>query len=399
MRIVLLLGYALLVACAETSTTQPPAQPDPPPVTQDAYITVGTPVENFMPVTAAVATVEANYGSGAHSIVTLDGDGNLNALNELLSDDSDLSVAAYGDSFYRIGRLYAGNNIARLRFDAPRDVLWQYSTNEVNSAVASNPYDIVFVSDTKAYVLRYNSTAIWIVNPSASTLAEFKTGEIDLSAYGGDDGVPDMGAATIANGKLFVALQRLEGPSYQVVQQAYVAVIDIASDQEIDAGIAGDNLKGIPLQVRNPTDILYHAPSGTLFVQGSGSFFPMDYSGGIETIDVATYQTTLIHDDGETYGLITGLQPVSDNVIYFTGYRAYDDISLYVMDIQTGRIVPTKVAALLQSQIADLALDTQGLLWVADSAQATVRLIDPATGEQIASVYTSLNPDRIVFAD
>ena len=398
LRFTIVLLLSVLAACSETTTSQPAPDVTPEPPADDGYITVGSPLQNFTPVTAAVATVASDYTSGAHSIISGDETGEFVALNNLAPDSSDISIAAYGDSFYRIGRLFGGNNITRYRFDAPQTALWQFSVDDTGSAVSSNPYDIVFVSETKAYVLRYNSTRVWIVNPSAASEADFKLGEIDLSAYGGDDGVPDMGAAVIANGKLFIALQRLEGPTYQVVNDAYIAVIDIATDTEIDAGIPGDTLKGIPLQVRNPTDLVYQADSNTLFVQGSGSFFPQTYSGGIETINVDDYRATLVLDDSEQYGLITALQPVSAEVLYFAGYQDARNVSLYVMNIKTGRIAPTKVAALLQSQIADLALDKQGLLWVGDSAQASVRMIDPATGDEVSSVSTNLNPAKIVFA-
>lgn len=393
------LATMLAAGCSETTTdrvpdTSPPAQP---PV-DDGYIGVGAPVTQFTPVMAIVATAAADYSSGAHSIIDGDASGSFTALNELLPTTSDLGIAAFTDSFYRIEKLYGGNNITRFALNDPQSVVWQYSTNDPGVTVGSNPYDIVFVNASKAYVLRYGSPRAWIVNPSATNETDFKIGELDLSAYGGTDGIPDMGAAVIANGKLFILLQRLEGPSYQVVNDAYIAVFDIATDQEIDAGISGDNLKGIPLQVRNPTDIIYQADSDKLFVAGSGSFFPVDYSGGIETIDASTYASILVMDDSETYGLVTALVPVSAEVLYFVGYRAYDDNTLYVMDIANNRVAQTKVPALLNGQISDLALDKQGLLWVGDTAQATVRIIDPANGEEISSVSTSLNPLKIVFA-
>ena len=413
----------LVSGCSETSTSKLDTAQTPPPNNDDnsssctsnttgntvpapptllpagSYITAGSPLQNFVAQQAAVATVAADYSSGAHSLISGDNQGNFSALNNYQPvANGDLSMAVYGDSFYRIEKMLSGNNIARFAFSDPQTPIWQYSTNDAGSAVQSNPYDMVFVNSSKAYVLRYNSTKVWIVNPSAATEADFKLGELDLSAYGGDDGIPDMGAAVIANGKLFILLQRLEGPTYQVVNDAYIAVFDTATDQEIDTGASCDGFRGIPLRVRNPTGIVYQADSDTLFIRGSGSFFPVDYSGGIETVDASTYASKLVLDDSATYGLITGLMPVSANIIYFVGYRAYNDNTLYVMDINSNQLAKTRVAALTQGQISDLALDAQGLLWVGDVAQATVRIIDPATGNEVASVSTSLNPLKIVFA-
>ena len=75
---------------------------------------------------------------------------------------------------------------------------------------ASNPYEMLFVSDSKAYILRYGSSDIWIVDPSVSAADEeaFKTGEISLKAYDSDQ-VPNMVSGLIHDGKLFVVMQAM----------------------------------------------------------------------------------------------------------------------------------------------------------------------------------------------
>ena len=44
-------------------------------------------------------------------------------------------------------------------------------------------------------------------------------------------------------------------------------------------------------------------------------------------------------------------------------------------------------------------VDGEGLLWVSDSANATVHIIDPVTDTEVDALSTNLNPDKIVFAD
>ncbi len=399
--LLLLLGFVLAGGCSQTSTDKV-AEKDPPsvPAVPDSdYITVGMPITGFVPLKAAIVTADANYISGAHSIITGDSNGRFTALNDLQAvSGADLAIAVNGDSFYRIERLYSGNNVARFSFSNPQIPQWQYSTNDTTSAVQSNPYAMVFVNESKAYVLRYDSTKVWIVNPSAATAADFKLGELDLSAYGGADGIPDMGAAVIAGGKLFIALQRLENNRLDVSTNGYLAIFDITTDMEIDAGISGDNLKGVPLNLRNPVQLVYEATSNSIFVQAAGSFFPQEFTGGIETIDVDSYATKVVFDDNSTYGQVTAVMPLSQDVVYFIGYRSYDNQSLYVMSLLDDRILPTKVASLAQSLVSTLARDKQGLLWVGDSARASVHIIDPATGDEIAEVSTGLNPLQIVFA-
>ncbi len=357
-----------------------------------------TPVAVNANANAVIATVAADFSSGAHTVISKDDNGDRIALNELLPTGSDITVAAYGKHFYRIERAFAGNNITKFAASDPQTVIWQYSTND-GSAVLSDPHDMVFVSETKAYVLRYGSNVAWIVNPSATTEAEFKTGELDLSVYD-TDGIPEMDSGVIVGDRLYITLQRLV--NFEVTQNAYIAIFDVNTDEEIDANIDA-TLNGIPLQIRNPTNIVYESVSNAIFVQGSGSFFPVQYTGGIEKIDLNSLIGTVIRDDGDAnnhpYGLITELAVVSDSILYFVGYEGFTDNTLYKLDLTTAVITPTSVISLLNSQIAYLTVDAEGLLWVSDSANATVRIIDPATDTEVDALSTNLNPDKIVFAE
>lgn len=379
----LLLPLLALVSCSEETT---PSQETTPVAVK---------------ANAVVATVAADFSSGAHTVISKDNNGDRVALNELLPTDSDITVAAYGSHFYRIEKAFAGNNITKFSTSDPQTPVWQYSTNDAGSAVLSNPHDMIFVNETKAYVLRYGSSTMWIVNPSAETEADFKTGEIDLSAYDSADGVPEMDGGVIVDGKLYITLQRLDG--FAVTQTAYVAVFDTATNEEIDANIPGDTLKGIPLQTRNPTNIVYEPVSNAIFVQGSGSFFPEEYTGGIEKINLDNFSAILVLDDGDAadhpYGLITELAVFSDTVLYFVGYAAFTDNTLYKLDLSTAEVTATAVTSLINGQIAYLTVDDQGLLWVSDSANATVRIIDPETDTEVDALFTNLNPEKIAFTE
>ena len=353
---------------------------------------------------AVVATVAADFSSGAHSIIGNDESGERIALNDLVATGSDITMAAYDSHFYRIERAFSGNNITKFSSSDPQTPVWQYSTNDpvTMTAVASDPHDMVFVSETKAYVIRYGSTKVWIVNPSAATEAEFKTGELDLSAYADvADGLPEMDSGVIVDGRLYITLQRLE--SFAVTQDAYLAIFDTTTDEEIDANIAGDALKGIPLLTRNPTTIIYEPIADVIYVQGSGSFFPVDYTSGIEKIDLTSLTSTLLLGDGDSvthpYGLITELAAVSDDTLYFVGYEGFTDNTLYKLDLATTDITASGVASLVSGQISDLEVDFFGMLWVGDAANATVRIIDTLTDTEIDVLSTNLNPEKIVFVN
>ena len=134
-------------------------------------------------------------------------------------------MVAYGKYFYRIER-YQADNVTKFDVAAPGTVIWQYSTLDDGETVSSNPYDLVFASETKAYLLRWGRSTAWIVNPSATTQADFKIGELDLSAYADyADGVPGMAAGLILDGKLFIIMQNIDQSGDYTPGTPYVAVL------------------------------------------------------------------------------------------------------------------------------------------------------------------------------
>ncbi len=395
----------LLQACSETTTQhQENTDTSDEDVAAAVLCDPDAIVSTFTPITAIAATTSPTFVTGAHAIITGDANGQYSSLNNLSSiSGGDLTVVTYGENFYVIKRQLSGNNITKYAINDPQVVIWQYSINEPSATVSSNPHDMVFVSESKAYVLRYNKTKAWIVNPSATNEADFKIGELDLSAYSTADGLPEMDAGLIVDGKLYIFLQRLEGVTQKVIHDAFIAVFDVSTDQEIDVNISGDIFKGIPLTFRNPTGHAYLSDSNSLIVQSSGSYFDADkYIGGIEKINLVDYTSTVILDDGDDdfhpYGLITKLAVVSSERLYFVGYEKYNDNTLYVMDIPSKVIAPMNVVQLIDGQIANLTIDPHGLLWVSDNVDATIRILNPASCEQIDAVSTNLNPAKIVFA-
>lgn len=364
--------------------------------------------------TAIVAAVEADYSGSAVSIVPVDPDdttGTRDPENELLAQDiSDITVASYGRYFYLISR-YGENSVAKLDMDEPESVIWQYSTegDETNS----NPYDMIFVSDEKAYIIRYGSTKAWIVNPSTESEDDFKTGELDLSSYvdGTDtDGVPEMAGAVIVDDQLFIFMQRLV--SYAPTElKSYVAVFDTSTDEEIDTYMGEGDLLGIPLDVKDPLAIQYLEESDTVYVQAIGYYagygYPdYEYDGGIISINPDTYETDVVLDDGDStshpYGNISGMAIVSSTKGYFVGYDGWGDNTLYSFDPSGADTTISAISGLEGIGIAGMEsgiyTDKNGMLWVCNQTDAQVDILDTSTDTIDESVSTSLNPLKVVFA-
>lgn len=374
--------------------------------------------------TAAVATAASDFSSGAHAIVPVDTLEDIR--KDLLPTTSDLTMAAHGGFFYRIER-YLHDSVAKFSVDAPDVPIWQFSALEPEvDGASSNPHDLIFVNDHKAYLIRYGSTRAWIVNPSATDEAGFKLGEVDLGAYGDQDGLPEMTKGVIVDGRLFVIMQRMDRTHSTGIWQpnrAYVAVIDTASDKEIDTGkgepsvFTGKQLKGIPLDVENPGAIQFLPENRTLYVQGVGTYpmsgYPGRDTGGIVSVDPASYTTRWVLNDGKRshpgealpWGNFSGMSIVSPEKGYFVGYKDWGDNSLYAFTIDgAGRAdlssiapVPSLVGKNITVMEAGAGLDSQGRLWVCNRTDNGIALIDPETDTELEFVRTGLPPLKTVF--
>ncbi len=387
-------AITLLSACNDSNTPPPPGATQAPSDTQTAR--------------AIVSTVATDYSSGAMSVISLTKPRTVE--NDILPTISDITVVADGDDFYRIERFNA-DNITKFNLSSPSTPLWQYSTMDAGTSGSSNPHSIVVASDDKAYVLRYGSESLWIVNPSATNQADFKIGEIDLSAYDPADGIPNMSQGIIIGDKLFVTTAALD--ANWVPQQAHLVVIDINTDTEVDTGLSSDpNIKGIPLPVRGPGQLDYAATSNKIYLQAAGRIgFPAwgikgEYDGGILTIDPSTFAVNMLIDDGDAttqpYGNITKLAISSADKGYFVGYDENTDLdSLYSFNPTTGTVNATPVADVFGKDIADIAIAPTGNLWVASRSDFGIIVIDPSTDTAETSLIStgSLPPDTIVFSD
>lgn len=341
--------------------------------------------------TAVVATTAADFSSGAHAVVSVDPVGGPRTVQSNLSPTiSDVGVDAYGSHFYRMER-YGANNVTKFSIDAPSTIIWQYSTEGDDSN--SNPYDMVFVSETKAYLLRYGTDTAWIVNPSAATEAEFKTGELDLSAYADADGIPEMHSGIIVDGRLYIVFQRLdENDLWAPKNTTLVGVFDTVDDTEITQ---------ITVPVENPIAIQYLAETDTIYVAGVGDF-GYNYFGGIAAIDVSdgSYPVTEIID-GETYGGIVGMIIVSAAKGYFIGYGTWQNNTLYTFNPSAQTPAPTIVSGFESMSIAGMQsgvyLDQNNMLWLCNQTDGRVDILNTSTDTVDESVDTELNPQAVVF--
>ncbi len=361
---------------------------------------------------AVVLTAAADYSSGAHSVISVDPVGGPRTVyNDLAPTISDQGLSVYGKYFYRIER-YNADSVTKFSINDPDAPIWQYSTLDPGDEGTSNPQNMVFVNDQKAYLLRSGSTRAWIVNPSATSQAEFKIGELDLSAYGDQDGLPEMSKGVIIGDKLYLELSRLDQTNNWAPNTPYLAVFDIYTDTEIDTGVPNpDGVKGIPLPVKNTGAMVYHSANFMLYIQGSGRIgsevmgTPTEYSGGIVSVNPFTYETSLILDDGDEtnhpYGNISGLSVVSPSKGYFVGYAGWGDNTLYEFNPSTGQVYGAVHPSLSNINIPGMEagsyVDPNAMLWVCDATYAEVVIVNTQTHTIDERISTNLNPQRVEF--
>ncbi len=369
-------------------------------------------VDNFTRSQYAVVSCSApDYGSGAHALLEVEKPRSLQ--ESLLPTISDIKMAAQGNCFYRIER-YNGDSVTKFAAAAPATPIWQYSTMDMSDIVSSNPQTLIFspatlTSDAKAYLPRFGSTRMWIVDPATTTEQGFKLGEVELGDYADSDGVPEMTKGVVVDGKLFLILQRIDRDNgFAPNNTSYLVVIDIETNEEIDTQAGGENFKGIPLPIKNPQEIVYNAATGKIFIQGVGNnfSFPAEYTGGIIAVDPSTYEVAMVVDDGDDtehpYGNISGLAIISETKGYFVSYAGWGDNALYSFNPTTGVVDEDAVAAFpggTATNIPAIGDDGQGMLWVCSSTTdgGLLTIINPADDSVDQEQTLNLNPQGIAF--
>lgn len=344
---------------------------------------------------AVLSTVASDFGSSAVDFVATTQDFEA-SIDRSAQDLSDVRFTTFGDHFYRIGR-GSTSSLAKFSFSDSETPIWEYS---VGTSV--NPYDVVFVSETKAYVLLWQSNEILEIDPSvtdSSQAASFNVDQIDLSVY--DFGL-GLTAATgfEKDGLLYVLLEGLDA-SY-VPQTSRLVVIDTSTNTEVDVnGAAAGN--AFDLTVKNAGDMDLFGTD--LYVAGKGRYgSPAELTGGIEKIDIsdATFTSALlVDDDNANVGAqIIELEIASATKGYLTRYNAYQDVDIIQFNATTGVVESTPMTDYTAANIGAIEIDDANQLWIGIGSASipTLDIISTIDDLQVVQVNTSRNVAAIKFA-
>ena len=322
----------------------------------------------------------------------------------LAQNDSDYTVEAHGEYFYHIGRKDI-DTIQRYHIDSPNRGYYPnngYVLRDAGEVTSSNPQDIAFVNNQLAVITFLGKTEAWVVNPEAQNFTDFKIRELDLSAYAFNDGIPDAKSVEVINGRAFITMQQVDFSNSYSKEQAYIAVFDTNTWEELDATPEDSATKAIALTIRNPIDM--QITNNQIYVHG------MDYStyvGGLEVINPKTLTSSVIYRDNEETGRIFTLAMVSENQAYAIDYAGWKDNSLKSITINNDQVSITPVSGYENTYLTTLGKDGSNNIWLGLGSLAatdTTAARQPgvqvftSTGELSGDMLTTdLDPDKIVF--
>ena len=296
---------------------------------------------------------------------------------------------------YHDGRVYIVNRLGQdniLVLDAMdlRTPLTQFSVGN-----GANPHDIEIVAPDKAYVTRYETASLLIVNPEDGA----ELGEIDLSAFADADGLPEVSQIVRVDDRLYLSCQRLDrNGGWGPADVSYLIVVDLATDTLVDVDPDAEGVQGIALSAANPNSM---AVIGEQIAVGVVVGFG-DRSGGVEIVDTATNRSLgLAVSEEDLGGDITSMVLVDQN----RGYAVVADEnfanSVRPFELSSGT-VGEPLENISGGFIPSLAVDGDRLIVAdrgsfADPTSAGLKFYDAATGAFLSGpIDTGLPPQDIV---
>ncbi|MFO8057917.1 MAG: hypothetical protein R6V10_11530 [bacterium] len=294
---------------------------------------------------------------------------------EVISPDP--VAKSYGDYVFVLNR-YTYDSISVLR-KKDFSLKKQYSVAD-GSCDPSNPHDLEFVSESKAYLSRYECRDLWIINPVTGE----KLGSIDLGAYGGKDGIPEMSGMELVGSTLYVAVQMLERESgWTAPDHSMMVVIDTTTDSVVaDIELTGSN----PV-----TDVLYSDSLSSLVVGSASS--PGSYNdpnGGIEAVDPVTNTSAgFLISESALAGNVADFEVLNSTRAYATIDSADFRSKLVAFNPQTGvREQGSVYQAEKGYALWDIALSNRGQLLVCDRSAKDpgVVIIDTTAADKVLGV-------------
>jgi hypothetical protein len=284
------------------------------------------------------------------------------------------------------------DNIRVLDPNAGFGVVRQFSVGN-----GANPNDIAIVSPTRAFVTRYETAELWIVDPKAGTFV----GSVSLAPFADADGIPEMNRMAVRNGRVFVTLQRVDRDNgFTPTDSSQVVVLDATTNALVDCDPVAPGVQGILLPFQNPTTEIVVDGAGRLVVGCTGAYGALD--GGIARID----PVGLTAEAAEVTEATLGGDVVDVAVASAArGFAIVGDASFNTKCVPWDRNAGTAGAPVHVTagfHLSDAEVNDRGELWLADRTPTApgLRIFDAATLAPLfggGPVSTCLPPQDLEF--
>jgi DNA-binding beta-propeller fold protein YncE len=335
----------------------------------------------------------AGAGTGSYSTVDLD--------TRRVTPDINAG-GVHSDAIARFfnGRIYVVNRLGvdSIQIIDPEADFTTPADAELSVGNGTDPHDIVFINATKAYVSRYKSAELLIINPTTLQLR----GSIDLTdriKTGDGDGAPESHLMLFHDGLVYLLLQHLDFTDAPQdipakVAPGEVVILDPATDTVVEV---------LVLNGENPfSDIVFSPALNRILVSSVGALEDFD-DGGIEAINpnTRTVERRFRVTEAALGGNITHFGIVSATkgfaVVLGRGFRN----TLVTFNPTTG----TRLATIFRPPdgfLPHFAINSRGELYLAVNSETMprLRIFDVDRDRQIGSVRSgNLPPWFVLFIE
>ncbi len=279
------------------------------------------------------------------------------------------------------GKLFAASEV-----DSTLDVIdpqhWSV-TRTFNLPVGTQPKDVAVVSPKTAYLTpRFGTHLLRLDLETGATQSV-----VDLSSFANDDGIPDLGMMAEHDGKLFVQIRRERHGEFTYEPPAYLAVIDLATEQLVDVDPIVDGVQAIQLVGTAPKLKMQVMPETNQLLVGATGIGLDD--GGIEAIDLTTLASKglIIEEATRETGLDLGgfvmITPDHGFLAYTTDLTLSSHLHKFRSD---GKVEPEQLHVGVGFLASTLVHDagTNSLFFPNGGGEDGVFVFDATTGAQLS---------------
>jgi hypothetical protein len=232
----------------------------------------------------------------------------------------------------------------------------------------ANPYGVLTVSPTVAYVVLYNAPRVAVIDPTMNGLDAVRR-TINLSplrsAMDRDTSGAMEAAAIVRAGRyVFVALQNLN--MFMPVTNGTLAVIDPTGDVLVDTDGATPDVDPVRLTGRNPYAMRV-TPGGRLVVTESGALGPMMLDGGIEVVDPVSFAARGLRvTEAQLGGDVSDFVMLDDSRGWVIVRQSSTSSRVVEFDLDAAEGMRAGRTIVSSGDIAAIARDPSGNVWVLD---------------------------------